>query len=72
MAESDQSRRRQLAQAGLLISVGLLVQAVTLFWSHPTAFLVFIGVGGLLVAAGGGRYLWALIAGPGDGGDARR
>ena len=66
MAEPGQGRRRQLAQAGLLISAGLLVQAVTLFWSHPTAFLAFIGAGGSLVAAGVVRYLWALIAGPGD------
>ena len=68
MTESDQSVRRPLAQAGVLVSVGLLVQAMTLFWSHPTAFLIFIGLGSLLVALGIVRYLWALISGPEDNG----
>jgi hypothetical protein len=40
---------RRLQLSGLLIALGLVVEAVTLFWSHPTAFLVFLGLGGLLV-----------------------
>lgn len=57
---------RPLTQAGLLITLGLVVQAVTLYWSHPTAFLAFIGIGGSLVAAGIVRYLWALFSGAVD------
>ena len=63
MGESRRILRQPLAQAGLLICTGLVVQVATLFWPHPTAFLAFIGAGGLLVAAGVLRYLWALLSG---------
>ncbi len=59
-------RWRSLTRAGVLISAGLVVQAVTLYWSHPTAFLVFIGLGGSLVAAGIVLYLWGLLVGTSD------
>jgi hypothetical protein len=51
---------RRLQLAGLLVSLGLIVEAVTLLWSHPTAFLVFLLVGGLLVAAGVLLYLFSI------------
>ena len=51
---------RRLRLAGLLVVLGLVVEAVTLLWSHPTAFLVFLGVGGLLVGAGVLVYLFAI------------
>ncbi len=54
---------RPLRQAGWLISLGLLFQTATLFWSHPMAFLAFIGFGGSLVALGILRYLWSLFSG---------
>jgi hypothetical protein len=44
--------QRLLRWAGGLIAAGLLVQLVTLYWNHPIAFLVFIGLGVSLVAAG--------------------
>ncbi|MFY9820121.1 MAG: hypothetical protein WAM82_01990 [Thermoanaerobaculia bacterium] len=55
---------RRLRLSGLLVSLGLIVEAVTLFWSHPTAFLVFLGLGGLLVAAGVLLYLFAIATYP--------
>ena len=48
----DYRTQRLLRWAGGLIAAGLLVQLVTLYWSHPIAFLVFIGLGFSLVAAG--------------------
>ncbi len=57
---------RSLAPAGWCIAVGLVIQVVTLKWSHPTAFLVFIGIGGSLVAAGVIRYLWVIFTGPAE------
>jgi len=38
---------RRLKLAGLLVVLGLIVEAITLFWSHPTAFLVFLFLGGM-------------------------
>jgi len=52
---------RRLRLSGLLVSLGLLVEAVTLFWSHPTAFLVYLLLGGLLVAAGVLTFLYAIV-----------
>jgi len=54
---------RSMASAGWCIAIGLVIQVVTLQWSHPTAFLVFIGLGGSLVALGIARYLWGVFTG---------
>lgn len=55
---------RRLRLSGLLVALGLIVEAITLFWSHPTAFLVFLGLGGLLVAAGVLLYLFTIATDP--------
>jgi uncharacterized membrane protein HdeD (DUF308 family) len=55
---------RRLKLAGLLVILGLAVEALTMFWSHPTAFLVFLLLGGLLVAAGVLLYLFAIASNP--------
>lgn len=55
---------RRLKLAGILVVLGLLVEAATMFWPHPTAFLVFLGLGGLLVAAGVLLYLIAIVTIP--------
>ncbi len=47
--------------AGLLVA-GLVIQAASLQWSHPTAFLAFLLGGGSLVAAGVLVFLWALVS----------
>lgn len=48
---------RRLKLAGILVGLGLIVEALTMFWQHPTAFLVFLFLGALLVAAGVLLYL---------------
>jgi uncharacterized membrane protein HdeD (DUF308 family) len=58
----DLSRRLKLS--GLLVGLGLIVEAVTMFWPHPTAFLVFLFLGALLVAAGVLLYLFAIATYP--------
>jgi uncharacterized membrane protein YczE len=56
--------RRRLRLAGILVALGLVVEAVTLFWRHPTAFLVFLFVGALLVGIGVLLYLVAIVTEP--------
>lgn len=56
------SLRRRLKVSGLLLASGLLVEAVSLQWAHPTAFLAFLVLGILLVTAGVVVYLLSLIA----------
>jgi predicted membrane channel-forming protein YqfA (hemolysin III family) len=58
----DQNRlERRLRISGILVLAGLGVELVTLFWSHPTAFLLFMFLGGLLIFLGVVIYLLALL-----------
>jgi len=52
----------RLRIAGILIVLGLIVQLLTLDWNHPITFLLFLGVGGLLLFAGMAVYLWSLVS----------
>ena len=53
---------RRLRFSGLLIILGLLVEALCLAWQGPLAFLVFLGLGGLLFSAGIALYLLSLAS----------
>ena len=53
---------RRIRQAGILLNAGLLVELVTLRWSHPTAFLFFLLLGGALIALGIAVYLLSLVS----------
>jgi hypothetical protein len=53
---------RRIRLAGTLLIAGLLVELVTLRWSHPTAFLFFLLLGGALMALGIGVYLLSLVS----------
>jgi hypothetical protein len=45
-----------------LLILGLVVEAVCLFWTRPIAFVLFLGLGGLLLFLGIVVYLYALIS----------
>jgi len=53
---------RRIRIAGILIVLGLSMELISLMWSHPTAFLLFLFVGAVLIAAGLLYYLYSLIA----------
>lgn len=53
---------KRLRVAGSLILAGLLVELVTLKWSHPTAFLFFLLLGGSLMAIGMLFYLYSIVS----------
>jgi hypothetical protein len=53
---------RRLRIAGALIFLGLLIEALTLEWNSPMAFLVFLGLGGLLIGLGVVFYLFSLVS----------
>jgi uncharacterized membrane protein len=52
---------RGLRFSAIFISAGLLVELFTLFSARPTAFILFVGLGGLLIAAGIVLYLFTLL-----------
>jgi hypothetical protein len=53
---------KRLRLAGLLLIVGLLVEAVCLQWARPLAFILLVVVGGLLCCCGIVVYLYSLVA----------
>jgi hypothetical protein len=48
--------------SGALIVLGLAVQMLTLFWTHPLAFVCFLLIGCPLVAAGIIAFLYSLVS----------
>ena len=58
-------RQRRLRVSGILIMLGLLVEALSLIRIHPLAFLAFMFVGGAFLVVGIGIYLLS-IASPSD------
>ena len=52
---------RKLQISGIILLVGLLVEAFSLMGRGPIAFLVFVGAGGLLAFVGIAGYLLSVV-----------
>lgn len=61
MTDGGSRLQRKLKTAAYLLIAGLAIEGITLHWAHPTSFLLFIILGGALVAAGIVTYLFALV-----------
>ncbi len=59
---SQESLFRRLQLSAVLVVLGLVVEAISLGWRHPTAFVVFVGVGGLFMAAGMLTFMWTIVS----------
>lgn len=55
---------RRLRIAGVLIILGLIIEAFSLIWVHALAFILFALIGGLLIALGILTYLYSLVSVP--------
>jgi hypothetical protein len=53
---------RKLQLSGIALILGLAVEALCLLGHGPIAFIVFAGLGGLLLAGGIILYLYSLVA----------
>ena len=53
---------RRLQFSGMLLILGLLVEALCLLWTRPLAFVLFLGVGGLLLGLGMLVFLFSLVS----------
>jgi predicted membrane channel-forming protein YqfA (hemolysin III family) len=62
MKSSLTNVQKRIRIAGIFIIAGLLVELITLRWSHPTAFLFFLLFGGALMAVGIIIYLLSLLS----------
>jgi uncharacterized membrane protein YczE len=63
MAGVDPLKKR-LQISGILLIIGLLIEAACLFSPRPIAFVIFVAVGGLLMFAGMALYLFSLVETP--------
>ena len=61
MTEKSSRLQRKLKIAAYLLIAGLAVEGISLHWAHPTSFLLFIILGGVLVVAGIAIYLIAIV-----------
>ena len=59
---TEQVLQARLRVSALLVMVGIVVEIASLTWRHPTAFIVFVGIGGLLMAAGMSSFLWSIVS----------
>jgi hypothetical protein len=62
VAENTPHLQRRLKIAAYLLIAGLIVEAVTLYWSSPLSFIVFMGVAGTLMVLGIIIYFIAIVA----------
>jgi uncharacterized membrane protein len=62
--ESDVQRTipSRLRVAGMFLIAGLIVELLSLFWTHPLAFMAFIAVGCVLMGIGIVIFLWMLLS----------
>jgi hypothetical protein len=61
MTEKSSRLQRKLKIAAYLLIAGLAVEGISLHWAHPTSFLLFISLGGVLILAGIAIYLIAIV-----------
>lgn len=55
---------RRLRTASVLVSLGLAVALISMFWNHPLSFMVFLLVGMPVCALGIVVYLLAIVSSP--------
>jgi hypothetical protein len=53
---------RRLQLSGIILILGLVVEALCLLGHGPIAFLLFVGMGGALFATGIFLYLYSLVS----------
>ena len=54
----------RLQIAGILLIIGLLIEAFCLLSPRPIAFVIFVAVGGFLLFVGVAVYLFSLVSAP--------
>jgi len=53
---------RMLRLSGILLILGLIVEALSLFWNNAFSFMSFVVIGGLLFASGILLFLYSLVS----------
>jgi hypothetical protein len=53
---------RRLRISGIMVIIGLLIEALCLAWSQPIAFVVLVCIGGALIGVGVLFFLYSLLS----------
>jgi membrane protein YdbS with pleckstrin-like domain len=61
MNENISRLQQRLKVAAYLLIAGLIIEAVTLYWTSPLSFMLFIGVAATLMVLGIIVYLVAIV-----------
>ena len=64
MMSSANSMEKRLQIAGVLLIIGLVIEAVCLLWARPISFVIFVALGGLFLFAGVLIFLFSLVSIP--------
>jgi hypothetical protein len=59
---SENRLERHLQIAGILMILGLVIEASCLFWARPLAFVLFVLLGVTLLGAGWLLYLYSVVS----------
>jgi hypothetical protein len=62
MISSANSMKKRLQIAGVLLIIGLVIEAVCLLWARPISFVIFVALGGLFLFAGVVTFLFSLVS----------
>ena len=61
MRANEPLNARGLRLSGILVILGLLVEAMTLIWNHPISFSLFLFVGGGFLLSGIIVFLYTFV-----------
>jgi hypothetical protein len=64
MMSSANSMEKRLQIAGVLLIIGLVIEAVCLLWARPISFVIFVALGGLFLFAGVVTFLFSVVSIP--------
>ena len=62
MTTDSKKIERQIRWSGAIVAAGLILQTLSMLWTHPLAFMFFLMIGCPLVAAGILSFLYALVS----------
>jgi hypothetical protein len=64
MTSTANSMEKRIRAAGIILIIGLVIEALCLLWGRPISFVIFVAVGGLFLFAGVVVFLFSLVSAP--------
>jgi hypothetical protein len=64
MTASARPMEKRIQVAGIILIIGLIIEALCLLWARPISFVIFVAVGGLFLFAGVVVFLFSLASAP--------